>query len=95
MRKWLDLSRFPAVILFLAAGVCGGLFAWNSYNLLLLAMANYGFVQKFGRLALAEGALLQMLEIAVYGYVSLALYVGFKGCETELIERWRGRAKGG
>lgn len=89
MRRWLGLSNYRSITLFLAAGVCGGLFAWNSYNLLVLAMANFRFVWLFGRLALLEGGLWQMLEIAGSGYASLILYICFKACEVELIDRWR------
>ncbi len=89
-RKWLHPAPYHSLLVFLAMGVLGTLFAVNSYNLLQLGMANYKFIAKFGWLALQEGALLQLLEISFSGLLSLAFYLGFKACEVELMIRWRG-----
>ena len=89
-RKWLHPAPYHSLLVFLAMGALGTLFAVNSYNLLQLGMANYKFIAKFGWLALQEGALAQLLEISFSGLVSLAFYLGFKACEVELMIRWRG-----
>jgi hypothetical protein len=88
-RRWLLLSNYNALMVFIAMGVFAGLFTWNSFNLVHLAMENIRYIGEFGRLAIVEGGLRQLLEIVAYGYVSLAFYVGFKACEVELVHRWR------
>ena len=89
MRRWLQLSSYNAFVLFLLMGVCAACFAWNSYNLAHLAMANVRFLSEAGLLAIMEGGLLQLAEIIFHGVLSLAFYLGFKACEVELVHRWR------
>lgn len=93
--KWLRPATYPAPVVFLAMGAFGALFAVNSYNLLKLGMANYAFIAKFGWIALMEGAALQAVEIAFSGLLSLIFYLGFKGCEVDLMIRWRGAGRPG
>lgn len=87
-RRWLEIHAYHAAILFLAMGALACLFAWSSYNLAHLAIANIRFLKDFGWLAVMEGGLWQMLEITAYGLASLTFYLGFKSCEHELIHRW-------
>ena len=89
MRYWLLPSSYNVVLLFLAMGVFGVLFAWNSANLIHMAMGNIRFLNTYGSLAIMEGGLIQLLEITAYGFISLAAYLCFKTCEVELISRWR------
>jgi hypothetical protein len=63
--------------------------AWNTIDLAQLAMANVRFITTYGAMALAEGGLLQLVEIVIRGAISLAAYLGFKTCEVELVHRWR------
>jgi len=65
---------------FLLMGVFGGLFALSSYNLLNLFSANFRYISDYGIMALMEGGLRQFLELVFFGYLSLGLYVLFKGC---------------
>ena len=87
--KWLHPKPYPTVMVFLIMGAFAALFAINSLNLLQLGQANYRFIVKFGWVALKEGALIQLLEIGLSGFLSLAFYLGFKVCEVELMARWR------
>ena len=89
MRRWLQLSNYHALAVFLLAGVFVALFSWNSYNLAGLAMANLRYVAEFGLMALLDGGLRQLAEIVLSGYLSLAFFLGFKACEVELVYRWR------
>lgn len=93
VRKWLNPARYPAVIVFAVMGACATLFAWSSYNLFHLAMANATFLKTYGIMAIKEGGLLQLLSIMLQGSLSLACYLGFKACEDELMKRWRNRAE--
>jgi hypothetical protein len=86
---WLHPSSWNALVVFLAAGVFGGLFAWNSYNLVVLFMANFRFISEHGLLALQLGAFRQMVGLVASLYLSIAFYVGFKVCEYELVARLR------
>lgn len=70
-------------------GISAALLAWISFGLFNLAMANLAFLTKFGPMAIAEGGLLQALEIGVKAVLALVLYFGFKAIEHELINRWR------
>jgi len=88
-RRWLDIHSCNGVVLFLAMGAFAACFAWTSYNLFMLAMQNVRFLREFGLVAVMEGGLRQLIEIIAYGYLSLAFYLGFKACETELVSRWR------
>jgi hypothetical protein len=87
--RWLQPSNYSAFSLFLIAGVFAGLFAWTSFNLLHLAMANFRFIGEYGQMAVMDGGAQQFLGILLYGYLSLAFYLSFKTCEVELVHRWR------
>lgn len=87
-RRWLEIHAYHSLFLFVAMGVCAAAFAWSSYNLANLAIANFRFLRDYGWFAIMEGGLRQLLEIAAYGVLSLAFYLGFKACEHELVHRW-------
>ena len=87
-RRWLEIHSYAAPVLFLGIGACAIFFAWSSYNLVHLAIANLEFLRKFGWLAVMEGGLWQAMEVAAYGLLSLIFYLGFKSFEYELVHRW-------
>lgn len=89
MRRWLLLSEYHWAALMVLLGLSAALAAWVSFGLINLAMANYGFVTRFGLLALRDGGFLQALEIGGKAVLVLAAYMVFKAVETELIHRWR------
>ncbi|NJM84238.1 MAG: hypothetical protein HC844_18925 [Tabrizicola sp.] len=91
MRRWLSLSSYHWFVLFCVMGICAMFLAWISFGLINLAMANFDFIRRHGLMALAEGGLLQSLEIGAKAFLALVLYFGFKSIETELIHRWRGK----
>ena len=68
-------------------GIFGGLSAYASYNLAMLFIANFSFISAYGIMALKEGGLLQFLQLVVYGYVSIAFYILFKGCLYGILGR--------
>ena len=75
-----DMFNGPIWRTFLLMGLFGGLSALTSFNLVTLFLANFTFVSQYGVMALKDGGLLQLAEIIVYGYVSIAFYILFKGC---------------
>jgi hypothetical protein len=89
LARWFSLSRRHHVTLFVMAGAFAALFAWNSYNLFQMAMANVSFLRMYGWMAVMDGGVRQLLTLILYGYLSLAFYIGFKACEVELVYRWR------
>jgi hypothetical protein len=89
LKRLLRLSRYPAILVFFLAGALAILLAFSSYNLFQMGMANLHFIERYGRTALAEGALWQLVEILGYGTISLLCYLGFKACETDLMTRFR------
>lgn len=66
------------------------IFAFNSYGLVMVTMANIGFLEQYGLMAVMHGSLWQLLWLGLKGGVSLLAYLVFKGVETELVQRWRG-----
>ena len=81
------ISKYPAVVVFIAAGLCAVIFAYNSYGLFLQSMANIRLVRENGFQALMDGGLAQFVRLLLSGAISLAAYIGFKTCEGELVER--------
>ena len=56
------------------------------------------FIAEHGQLALREGALVQLAELAFWGLLALLTYLAFKICEVELVFRYfrrAGRVTGG
>jgi hypothetical protein len=89
MKRLFCISTYPGIVVFALAGVFVVIFAFTSYNLLHFGMANLHFLQKHGLTAIAEGGLLQLLEILLYGAIALLAFIGFKLCESELVIRYR------
>jgi hypothetical protein len=87
--RWLRPKHYSSATLFLMAGIAAVFFAWNSFNLIHQAMENIRFLGSFGGMAVMDGGLLQLAEIIVRSMVSLAAYLLYKVCETELVSRWR------
>ncbi len=90
MRHWLLVQSYHVVVLIAMIAACSVVFAWNSYGLIMVAMANFDFLTRWGLMAVMEGGLWQSLELALKSLVALFSYLGFKGIEHELIHRWRG-----
>lgn len=89
MRRWLVLQSYHVVVLILFIGACSIAFAWTTYGLVSIAMANVGFLRQWGVMAVMEGGLWQTLWLVLQAMVSLFSYLGFKGAEYELLHRWR------
>lgn len=84
-----DVTRYPLIaVLVLLAGFAV-IFAFVTFNLFGMAMANLNFLQRYGWTAVMEGGLVQLVEIIGSGLVSLLAYLGFKICENELMLRYR------
>jgi hypothetical protein len=73
---------------FLLMGVFAGLSAVTSYNLVVLFVANFGFISQYGFMALKDGGVLQLAELVAYGYLGLAFYILFKGCLYGILGRF-------
>ncbi len=89
MKRWLILQNWHLAALLGAMALSAVGLAWMSFNLFGMAMANIRFITQYGAMALADGGLQQFLEICLYGFASLLLFLVFKGCETEIVKRWR------
>jgi len=84
------LFHGPAWLAFLVMGLAAGGFALCSFNLFELFHANFHLIATYGAMAAFDGGLLQLLELAAWGYLALALYVVFKGCLDGLLHRIHG-----
>ncbi len=80
----LRLKNYPAIIVLLIAGLFTLILAFATLNLFQMSMANIGFIRDYGWVAVMEGALWQLGEIAVSAAISMLSYIGFKICEGEL-----------
>jgi hypothetical protein len=84
----LKLTRWPSPLIFLFAGTVFFVFALVTVNLFSMAMASLSFLKENGFEAVRHGALLQVLELALWGTLSLSCWLAFKACEAELISRY-------
>lgn len=90
IKRLLSLPRFPAIVVFLIAGVFAVAFAFLVANLFQMAAANLAFLRAYGWRAVMEGGLVQLLGLSFNGTLSLVCFLGFKICETDLTRRyWR------
>lgn len=83
------LFNGPWLLTFAMMGVFGGLFALVTADLAMAVHANLGFVLEHGAWGLMQGGALQAMQLAATGYLSLALYVLFKGCLYGLLGRFQ------
>ncbi len=88
MARLMRISRLHWLVVFVMAGVFAAAFAFSTYNLFHLSMANLGFITTYGLVAIQEGALGQTIEIAIGGALALFFFLGFKVCERELVTRY-------
>lgn len=88
-RRLADISGWPVLVVFLAAGAAAGGLAFASVNLFGETMANLAFIRRHGVMAVEEGALLQLARLVLSGAVALVCYLAFKFCEVELSIRFR------
>lgn len=89
MKKWLYLSSYHGLALFVMLCVCSICLAWTSYGLLRMAMLNFDLLHSYGVQAALDGGLIQLVQIGLQAFLALLSFLGFKGIETELIARWR------
>jgi len=75
-RRWLT---------FVVMGLAFFIFGSGSLNLFFLLKANGQLLADNGWQAVMDGALQQLVELLVTGYVSMAAYVVFKACEHALV----------
>jgi hypothetical protein len=80
--RWLMPQAHHSAVLFVVMAICGALTAWNSFSLIHLAMENIRFLRMFGGIAVMEGGLLQLVEIIVYGILSLTFYLGLRSARS-------------
>ena len=89
MRGFLTLQRWHIGWLFLGLSISAVIFAWTTFNLYQVASSNLRFITNYGVMGLVDGGLLQLVEISFHGLLSLLMFLLFKGCETEIMHRWR------
>jgi len=85
----LRLKRYPVILILLIAGILIIIFAYATLNLFQTAMANVRFLREFGWLAVQEGGLIQLAQILMNGIIAMLSYIGFKLCESELVQRYQ------
>ncbi len=81
------LSRVWAT--FLVLGLAFFVFGAASLNLVRLLSGNLNLLVQYGWQAIMEGALRQLFELVLTGYLSVAAYVVLKTCEYRL-SHWLG-----
>jgi hypothetical protein len=83
------LCHGPALLTFLVMGIAAGGLALCSFNLLFLFQANFNLLWRYGAMAAFDGGVLQLVELAAWGYLALACYVVVEGCLDGLLTRIR------
>ncbi len=89
MRRFLVLQNWHMFWLFLGLSLSAVVFTWTTFNLYQIASSNLRFIADYGFMGLADGGFIQFLEICWNAVASLLLFLLFKGCETEIVHRWR------
>jgi hypothetical protein len=89
MKRWLILQNWNISALFIGLGLSAAIFAWTTFNLYQIASSNFRFISDYGVMGLVDGGFLQFLEICWHALLSLLTFLLFKGCETEIMKRWR------
>ena len=88
MSRWFRrvvLSRRWAT--FVVMGLAFAAFGGGTYNLFMVLKANTELLASYGWQALMDGGAVQLLELIVTCYVSMAAYTIFKVCEHVLVDR--------
>ncbi|MEW9898581.1 hypothetical protein ABWL39_08115 [Chitinivorax sp. PXF-14] len=83
----IGLLKRHAGLAFCVMGMAFVGFAMASYNLVSLLAANLALFWQHGWLVVQDGALRQLFELAVSGYLALAFYLVVKACEKILVEK--------
>jgi hypothetical protein len=83
------LFHGPAWLAFLVMGAAAGGLALCLFNLLYLFQANFSLLWTYGAMAAFDGGILQLIELAAWGYLALACYVVVEGCLDGLLQRIR------
>ncbi|MEO8244922.1 MAG: hypothetical protein ABI832_21770 [bacterium] len=89
----LNITRWPAFLVFVAAGLLAVSSAFATVNLFGQTMANIAFLRRAGFEAVRLGALGQLFWLTLWGMTALACFLGFKVCEVELVQRYRNWAR--
>jgi hypothetical protein len=87
MKHWFHravLSRRWAT--FIVMGLAFFAFGAGTLNLFMLFRANAQLLAQFGWQAVMDGGLLQLVQLLIAGFASLAAYLLFKVCEYRLVQ---------
>lgn len=88
LATWLSyLFHGPAWITFIVMGLATGGVALCTYGLFEIFRANFTLISTYGAMALVDGGLVQLVQLALWGYLGLACYLVFKGCVDGLLSR--------
>jgi putative effector of murein hydrolase LrgA (UPF0299 family) len=87
------VQRWHIAMVFAGLSTSAVVFAWTTFNLYQIASSNFRFIANYGLMGLNDGGLLQFFEICFYALLSLLMFLLFKGCETEIMVRWRSLGK--
>lgn len=88
LQRWLNeavLSRRWAT--FMLLGLAFFCFGAGTLNLFVLLRVNAELIATHGWQAIMDGGLLQLMELLLTGYASVAAYVVLKSCEFSLVRQ--------
>jgi hypothetical protein len=90
MKRWFQRVVLGRLWLtFVVMGLAFFAFGVGTLNLFYLLQANAALLLSHGWLAAMEGGVLQLAELLLTGYLSMAAYTVFKACEHRLVH-WLG-----
>lgn len=82
------------VLTFIILGMSFGAFGLVTFDLLFLLRANLTLFWDYGVMVIKDGALTQLVELVLLGYLAMACYIVFKSCEHLLVAHLSGRHAG-
>jgi hypothetical protein len=79
------------LLTFLLMGGCFLGFGLTTLNLALFLKLNLDLFIEHGWVVIWDGALQQLIELLSLGYFAMVCWLGFKSCETLLVDRLTGK----
>lgn len=89
MKRLFRVAGYPAVLVFLCAGIAAAVLVFGSLRLLTSGLSLMRMVQEQGWPVLTQEGWPQPFRVAGFGVIALSAFLVFRICETELVARYR------
>ena len=94
-KRWMDFFARHLVLTFALMGLFFLAFGFISVNLFVVLKANIELFIEHGAMVIEDGALQQLGELMLSGYLSVVFFLLFKICERIIVDRLTGKSPAG